>query len=127
MPTSPRGAVLTPAHGNTFHLPYDTEGLPQGQECLQMTVGLVLIVTWPELSFLFGFTPKCMNTYTYESWTSRGMSLWTHVHVDFCLKFLEYTRKIQRNATFLLHRLFTATTDGAQVYASKIACCCKKL
>ena len=38
---------------------------------------------------------------------------------DFCSKFVEYARKIQRNATFLLHRPFTVTTDGAQVMQEK--------
>ena len=42
-----------------------------------------------------------------------------HVHEDFCAKFVEYARKIQRNATFLLHRPFTVTTDGAQVMQEK--------
>ena len=42
-----------------------------------------------------------------------------HVHGDFCAKFVEYARKIQRNATFLLHRPFTVKTDGAQVMQEK--------
>ena len=47
------------------------------------------------------------------------VSLRAHVHEDFCAKFVEYARKIQRNATFLLHRPFTVTTDGAQVMQEK--------
>ena len=47
------------------------------------------------------------------------MILRAHVHADFCAKFVEYARKIQRNATFLLHRPFTVTTDGAQVMQEK--------
>jgi len=43
------------------------------------------------------------------------MDVRAHVHEDFCAKFVEYARKIQRNAMFLLHRPFMVTTDGAQV------------
>ena len=52
-----------------------------------------------------------------------SQSLWSlraHVHGDFCAKFVEYARKIQRNATFLLHRSFTVTTGGAQVMQEKL-------
>ena len=53
--------------------------------------------------------------------TSRSIQvhLRAHVHGDFCAKFMEYARKIQRNATFLIHRPFTVTTDGAQVMQEK--------
>ena len=42
-----------------------------------------------------------------------------HVHGDSSAKFVEYAGKIQRNATFLLHRPFTVTTDSAQVMQEK--------
>ena len=55
--------------------------------------------------------------------TAQTSPLWyklrAHVHGDFSAKFVEYARKIQRNATFLLHRPFTVTTDGAQVMQEK--------
>ena len=47
------------------------------------------------------------------------MFIRAHVHGDFSAKFVEYARKIQRNATILLHRPFTVTTDGAQFMQEK--------
>ena len=63
---------------------------------------------------------RCGHAQNWEyAQYSPQVHIWAHVHGDFCAKFVEYARKIQRNATFSLHRPFTVTTDGAQVIQEK--------